>query len=207
MPRSVVQILTISAILWASGCSSYKIPNATIGSNTIERFENHYFADFDADYVYKASIEVYGNNLSGLVVIKRTSNTHHRVVFTTDFGNKLLDFSLSQEDFNVNFVVDGFDNKRLLSILENDFRLLLKMDFDIVQTLLSDGKTIYKSVQKRGNNTLFLTVLEEKLIQIINTSRTKEKITFEFHNNSNIFAEKIEVIHHNMPFKMQMVKM
>lgn len=206
MLRLAIQILLISTVFGLTGCFSYRISNATVIPDSVDIYNNVYFSDKKYDYVYKANVEAYGNNLGGIVVIKKIADSSHRVVFTTDFGNKLLDFSISQGEFKVNFVVDGLNNRRLLGILESDFRLLLNEVFEIDQTLIADNVIIYKSSQKRGANYLYLTENGKKLFRIVNTSGTKERITFDFQNKSDIFAESIEITHHNLPFKMKLTE-
>ena len=49
-------------------------------------------------------MEVYGNDISGILIIKKISETTHRVVLTSDFGNKMIDFEISENDFKLNYV-------------------------------------------------------------------------------------------------------
>src|SRR5690606_37657470 len=114
MQKSALRILLISLTLIWTGCSVYQPENAELTTTTISEYDNPYFSDTSKDYVYKANMEIYGRNLGGIVVIKKINEDIHRVVFTTDFGNKMLDFEISSDSFKVNLFVDGMDNKRFL---------------------------------------------------------------------------------------------
>ena len=126
----MIRLLLISfSLLQLISCKSYQIDDATVKENSIQEFKNPYFDNPEIDYVYKAQIEVYGNKLGGIFVAKKISDSIHRVVFTTEFGNKLMDFELSDKDFKVNYVMEELDRKMVLNTLEEDFRLLLKCRF------------------------------------------------------------------------------
>jgi hypothetical protein len=77
-----------------------------------------YFSDSKTDYVYKTNISVYGNELSGIFIAKKINDTTHRIVFTTEFGNKLMDFEISENDFKVNSIVSELDRKILINTLK-----------------------------------------------------------------------------------------
>lgn len=206
MPKSALRILLISLSLFFFGCGTYQPKNAELITTAISEFSNPYFADISQDYVYKANIEVYGRNLGGIVVIKKIDEDTHRVVFATDFGNKLLDFEVSASSFKLNFSVEGMDNKRFLKLLENDFRLLLNRNYLIEKTFANSNENIYESKQKRGMLYLFEIKEKKHLYQMIFTKKSKEKITFEFRNEQETSPTQIEIVHHSLPFRMQLMK-
>lgn len=206
MQKSVLRILLISLTLIWTGCGVYQPENAELTTTTISEYSNPYFSDTTKDYVYKANMEIYGRNLGGIVVIKKINEDTHRVVFATDFGNKLLDFEISSDSFKVNFFVDGMDNKRFLKALEDDFRMLLQPVYAIDKTFVGKNEIIYGSEQNGGNIYLFENKEDKFLYKMIFARKSKEKITFEFQNKKDTFVEHIGIIHHNMPFTIQLIK-
>ena len=114
-----------------------------------------YFSNPEVDYVYKANIQIYGKELTGIFVAKRLNQTTHRVVFTTEFGNKLMDFEISEAEFKINFIVSEFDKKILTNTLKSDFRLLLRNHFEIEETFENSENTVYKSLDGNQSNYLF----------------------------------------------------
>lgn len=206
MQKLALQISLISLLVVCSACGSYQPKGAEITGNTISEYVNPYFSDKDSDYIYKANMDIYGRKSGGIVVIKKIDNIFHRVVFATDFGNKLLDFEVSADEFKVNFVVDGFNNKRILKVLETDFRLLLQSVYPINTTLVKSGQLIYDSRQSKGNVYLFENKGSNFLSKIIFAKKSKEMITFEFQNKKDTFAEEINITHHNIPLEIKLLK-
>ena len=42
---------------------------------------------------------------------QKLNETTHRVALTSDFGNKLIDFEVSDNDFKLNYVLPDLDKK------------------------------------------------------------------------------------------------
>ena len=98
MPKSMKLLLRISSILILvlSSCATNNVVK-DYKAVPLEKssLEVTYFSDPTIDYVYKANITAYGHELTGIFIAKKINSTAHRVVFTTEFGNKLLDFEIS----------------------------------------------------------------------------------------------------------------
>ncbi|MFW0736822.1 hypothetical protein [Flavobacterium sp. N502536] len=163
-----------------------------------------YFADSKTDYVYKTNITVYGHEMSGIFIAKKINDTTHRIVFTTEFGNKLLDFEISETDFKVNSIVSELDRKILIHTLKEDFRLLLKKDYLIQQQFENESADIYKSPDGKRDNYLFISKKDHKLEKVVQSSKTKEKFTLTFSSENDIFAEKILINHQNIKLKIEL---
>ncbi len=195
-------ISSFSVLLFS--CKPYEITNAVKKETSIKEFQNQYFANPEMDYVYKAHIDVYGNELSGIFIAKRINDSIHRVVFTTDFGNKLLDFELSETDFKVNYIMEDLDKKMVVNTLRDDFRLLLRVDYSIVESLDNEEYYIYKSADKKRFNYFFVNKTDGKLVKLINASKCKEKVVFEFASENSTFAENITILHKNIKLKIEL---
>jgi hypothetical protein len=163
-----------------------------------------YFSDPTIDYVYKANISVYGNELTGIFIAKKINDTTHRVVFTTEFGNKLLDFEITENDFKVNFILEELDRKILISTLVTDFRLLLRSHYSIINQYENNENTVYQALDKSKINYLFISKPTNRLSQIVHSSKRKEKIKLFFTAKSNIFAENIVIQHQNLKLKIEL---
>lgn len=205
MQKSTIQFLVINcflAIILISCGSVTK--NYTPKKLDKTSYEVPYFKDSKTDYVYKANITVYGHDLTGIFIAKKINDTTHRVVFTTEFGNKLLDFEISEKTFKVNSIVSELDRKILVNTLREDFRLLLKKEYQIQEQFENESDNIYKSAYGKRDNYLFISKKDRKLEKVINSSKTKEKITLLFNSENDIFAEKIEIIHQNIKLKIEL---
>jgi hypothetical protein len=167
-------------------------------------YKNRYFSDPSTDYVYKANLSVYGNDLSGIFIAKKINHTIHRVVFTTEFGNKLLDFEISESHFKVNYLIEDLDRKILINILREDFRLLLKEDYTVTAEYGSATENVFKSEGKNLDNYLFVNKVNNKLMRLINASKRKEKINIAFTSENDIFADRIIIQHENIKLRIEL---
>lgn len=205
MQKSTIPFLLINCFLAVAILSCSSVSKKYSPKKLDKTFyQATYFSDSKTDYVYKTNITVYGNELSGIFIAKKINDTTHRVVFTTEFGNKLLDFEISETTFKVNAIVSELDRKILINTLKEDFRLLLKKEYQIREQFENESDNIYKSADGKRFNYLFLSKKDQKLEKVIHASKTKEKITLTFSSENNIFAEKIQIIHQNIKLKIEL---
>ena len=109
MRRFLLQSFLYSGLFFLLiSCKTYQLKDAQPISNSEKEVENLYFSSKE-DYVYKCQMEVYGNDISGILIVKKISETSHRVVMTSDFGNKMIDFEISEDDFKLNYVLADLD--------------------------------------------------------------------------------------------------
>lgn len=200
-------LLTISVflVLVLTSCSTNKVlhdyTNVPLENTSLEI---PYFTNPEIDYVYKANITVYGKELTGIFIAKKISDNTHRVVFTTEFGNKLMDFEISETDFKVNFVQEELDRKIIINTLVNDFRLLLRSHYDISEQFLNNENNVYKALDNEKMNYLFFSKLTNKLSKIVHASKRKEIINLFYTSENDIFAEKILIQHKNIKLKIEL---
>ncbi|MBF4464763.1 hypothetical protein [Flavobacterium sp. LC2016-12] len=167
-------------------------------------YEVPYFSEPKTDYVYKTNITVYGHEMSGIFIAKKINDTTHRVVFTTEFGNKLFDFEISDTTFKVNSIVSELDKKILINTLKEDFRLLLKKEYLIQEQFENESDNIYKSADGNRDNYFFVSKKEHKLEKLVRASKTKEKITITFTLENDIFAKKVVILHQNIKLRIEL---
>jgi hypothetical protein len=207
MPKSMKLLLRISSILVLvlSSCSTNKVvQDYTTVALEKKTFEVPYFSNPTMDYVYKANITVYGNELTGIFIAKKINDTTHRVVFTTEFGNKLMDFEISETDFKVNFIQEELDRKIVVNTLTNDFRLLLRSHYIISEQFENNENKVFMALDKDKMNYLFVSKTANKLSKIVHASKRKDIINLFYTSEKDIFAEKIVIQHQNIKLKIEL---
>ncbi|MCI9846172.1 hypothetical protein [Flavobacterium pectinovorum] len=205
MQKSTIQFFLINCLLAIVLISCGSVTkNYTPKKLDKTSIEVPYFSDSKTDYVYKTNISVYGNELSGIFIAKKINDTIHRVVFTTEFGNKLMDFEISETSFKVNSIVSELDRKILINTLKEDFRLLLKNKYLIQEQFENEEYNIYKSADGKHDNYLFLSKKDQKLEKILRSSKTKNKLTITFTLENDIFAKKVVILHQNIKLKIEL---
>lgn len=206
MQKSTIRLLLISffTVFSLGSCGVHPTKNFMVVAVDQTIIEAPYFSNAEMDYVYKTNISVYGNEISGIFIIKKINAETHRVVFTTDFGNKLLDFEISENDFKINSIVEELDRKILINTLKEDFRLLLRKNFTVQKQFENSDALIYDSNANKFHNLLFVSKSNQKLQKIVHSSKRKEKFSIIFHSENNIFAQHISIVHQNIKLKIEL---
>ena len=185
-------------------CKTYEIPNVAKIENGQRIIQNFYFSDSEKDYVYKANIEVYGKQLGGIFVAKKINDTLHRAVLTTDFGNTLLDFEVSENSFKVNYCIEELNKKIVLNTLKKDFRLVFREKYSAEEVFENQIHTIYKTKDGNRFNYLFENKSDKRLTKLTHTTKSKEKVLIQFEGKNTTFAEKIIIEHKNIKLKIEL---
>lgn len=184
-------------------CKTYKLTDVKPVSSNEKTVENQYFSSKE-DYVYKCQMDIYKNHISGILIIKKISETMHRVVMTSDFGNKMIDFEISENDFKLNYVLTDLDKKMVINFLRNDFQELLKQKYTVTESFENENSKIHLSNIDKKQYYLFYDKNSAFLNQIIYTKNKKEKINFTFEAKKPNFAETINLEHKDFKINIKL---
>lgn len=190
-------------LILAVSCKTYKLTDVKPASSSEKMVENLYFSSGE-DYVYKCQMDIYKNHVSGILVIKKLNETTHRVALTSDFGNKLIDFEVSDEDFKLNYVLPDLEKKIVINFLKNDFQQLLKRKYPVSESFENDNTQIYLSKMENKSYYLFFSKENNLLKQIIYTKNNREKIDFNFDAKRPIFADSLNLQHKDFKINIQL---
>ena len=198
-----MRYLLISIFCCLISCASYTKKNDFLGAELVnEVIHNPYFSDASKDYVYKAKIDVYNKIFGGIFIVKKIAKNNHRIVFTTEMGSKIFDFSYKDDNFKVNYILEEMDKKILLNILEKDFRVLIRENEKVLSKSVKDNFTLLET--KIVNKKYFYTFKDEKLNSISRVNMGKEKVQFLFSNINTNTAKNIQILHHNIKLTIKL---
>ena len=193
------RFLLISVCSVILGCGSYPKKNNFQKTEVLSQISNPYFANPNQDYVYKANIDVFDKTFGGIFIVKKTGNQQHRIVFTTEMGNKLFDFSFDKNSFKVNYILDDLNKNILINILKKDFKVLITENLNASETYKLNSETIKKTTLDKKTYYYF----EAPEIQkIVRTKNGNEKVRFLFTEISDNIAQQIQIIHSNIKLKI-----
>lgn len=206
MRRFRILCLIISAFfaVTLSGCAVKTVDGFDKKPVVTDTYNATYFADPAIDYVYKAQISVYGNDFGGIFIAKRIDDRSHRVAFTTEFGNKLFDFTITDTDFKVNYIMEELDRTIIRNTLKRDFMLLLKKNHPVSDMYENPGFTVYKSKDGKRNNYLFIDKQSGQLKQLANATNAKEKVIITFEPQNDKLAKNIKIDHKNIKLSINL---
>lgn len=195
------RFLIINLIFIFSACGSYPKRHDLTEVEIIKEITNPYFSNPDKDYVYKAQIEVYDQVFGGLFIVKKTGLESHRIVFTTEMGNKIFDFSFEKEAFKVNYILKDLDKKILINLLKKDFQVLITENIHVLKSYrLGNDHIHYTEMQ----NQAYYYEVSDGLREISRVKHGKEKVLIKFSEINDNIATQILIEHLNIKFKMSL---
>ena len=209
MQRLKTALLPIS-ILWIVflyACTPKTVKNLQASAPSKPQHTISYFSDAQTDYVYKASVSALGKNFGGIFIAKKTNDSTHRIVLTTEFGNKLLDFELSGDNFKVNFALDELNRKIVINTLKSDFRVLFRSDFPIARQFGTESTTILEARERKERFFIFTDSKTGLSTRLVRTKGSKEKLEILYMPLKNTLAEKIILDHQNINLKVELYLM
>ena len=196
-------IINLFILFLFSSCAISTVKGLSEYDAEVTEFSNPYFANADIDYVYKTKIKAYNNDFGGLLIIKKIKENNHRIVFTTNFGNKIFDFELINNEMKTHFIMKELDRKIIINTLKRDFQTLTQEQNKINKAFSDDeGHLIFQSKTEKRFNHYFVNQQTKKLTQIINTNHSKEKVILSFSNIKNSIAENINIQHLTAPIEI-----
>lgn len=204
MRSFLLQLLVFSAFIFTAGCSTRKADQSPDAQTTVREVQNAYFSDSSQEYFYRADIEVYGNTLSGVLIIKKTAENHHRIVITGDFGNKMFDAEISGNQFKINYIVPKLNRSVVKKVLEKDFKILVREHYAAKLTSQDENRLVYDSKNNREGYRLFYEMGTGLLSQIIVTENGRAQSIFKFEAKYPIFADRIEIVHQDIQLKINL---
>ncbi|KGO91302.1 hypothetical protein [Flavobacterium subsaxonicum] len=204
MRRYQILFFLISSCLLLSGCAVKTVKGFEQQAPAVTNYPVTYFSDAKTDYVYKAHIAIYGRDFGGIFIAKKINDTLYRAAFTTEFGNKLFDFEITDTSFKVNYILEELDKALIVNTLKRDFMLLLKQNHAVQEQYKDNQNTVYKSDAGKRSNYLFIDKTSGQLAKIVNATKSKEKTIISYTPQSNILAKNIVIEHKNIKLKIEL---
>lgn len=150
---------------------------------------------------YLTHFEVFGNELSGITIIKKVeqTNTYH-VVFISQIGLKYFDLEMTidqeADGFKINYIMESLNRDFIVNALKDDFELLF--------------------IKKSNNRQIQLYQHPEKETREITVSHGKEITSYLIENElvrsvslikglSNLASININKFNTNYPQKFEMI--
>ena len=196
----MIRFLVYSICLFGLfSCKSYQPVSKFIDKEQV--VENVYFSDLDKEYTYAISVSAYKHFVSGILVVKAIDNNSHRVLMVTEFGNTLLDLTVTPFGYTKNYAMPDLDKKIILNLLSHDFFTLLHNNWLSTGFYEQNSSSIYKAQIKNKN--YFLTYVNKELQQI-EYARKKKKLQINFEVVNQNQAEKISLKHSNLDIKIEL---
>lgn len=200
MQASPMKNLVLSSFLliFLISCGTYS-KNFQVSESKIESFTPEFLMNSPKEKSFRMSIDAYGNNFSGIVVSKKINPNHYRFAFLNEFGAKMLDFELGNQEMKIHSVMEQLDRKIILNLLKKDFNLLFNENNKITQTFDSEEFKILQS--EINSQTVYYFLKNDSLQKMVLVSGKKEKICLEYMYKNTAFPD-VEISHGNVKIKI-----
>ncbi len=199
-------LLLSSTLLFFLGCSpAYKQMQVAKGDiNSLYKFK----PVFTAAALYNTQVDVVGNHLSGLLIIKKMPDSSIRMVFSNEVGFKFFDFEFAANgNFKVYSVIKQMNKKTVLKTLRHDFELILMEHLDSLVSIRKAGSLLYYIFpQKKGYNYYITDSTSDKLIRMERASKIKTVVEATMENYVNGVPDTISITHKTFNFTIGLKK-
>jgi hypothetical protein len=158
---------------------------------------------------YQARVDVAGNHISGLLLIKNMPDSSRRVVFTNEAGMTFFDFGFSSNGgFAVHAIIKRLNKKPVVQTLRNDFELILALPFEKgPYQSWQEGEEVFFGV-KQKNQTAYFIISKDcgSLHRLEWGDARKRKVTVQLVGGVYPSPEKLELIHHTFDMRISLTR-
>lgn len=154
--------------------------------------------------LYKAQIDVIGNYLSGLLLIKKMPDSSTRILFSNEMGIKFFDFGFSKDnDFTVYYILKKMNRKAVIKTLRKDFEIVMMQHIDTSNAFIkkdSNRNLYYGFPQPKGFNYYITDSSTTQLLRMERASKRKPVVTVTTAGYTNGLPDSIGFTHHKFDF-------
>lgn len=197
MRRYLPVYLLLSSIALFSCRSVYKglIP-VERNADAIMQFKPRFSSE-----LYKASVDVVGNHLSGILLIKQMPDSSMRLVFSNEMGLKFFDFEYNANGFNLHYIMPKMNKKAVITTLQKDLELILfQLDASTGSVYSGDGLLYFRYKQPKGYNYYITDQSVTSLVRIERSSTRKPVAEVIMLNYKDGVPDSIGITHKNFNF-------
>ena len=157
--------------------------------------------------MYKTEVDVVGKHLSGLLLLKTMPDSSKRVVFTSETGPTLFDFSFGKDGaFEVKYCLKALRRKAVLRTLRQDFELLLlENPGQAGPAVLRDSSQLYFPFRNGKSTNYFRTdPAAQHLLGMEKAGRRKQKVRIDIPPTRAGLPDSVWIEHRNFTFAIRM---
>ena len=155
--------------------------------------------------LYKATVDVVGNHLSGLLLIKKMPDSSTRMVFSNEMGLTFFDFEFAADgNFKVYSIIKKMDKKSVIKTLRHDFELVLMntLDNSKVTIRTENGMLYFIFPQTKGFSYYITNADGSELVKMERASKQKTIVEAVMQNYINGIPDTIGISHKTFEFNI-----
>lgn len=155
--------------------------------------------------LYNTTVDVVGNHLSGLLLIKKMPDSSTRMVFSNEMGLTFFDFEFAADGtFKVYSIIKKMNKRSVIKTLQHDFELVLmnKMDNSAASIKTQNGLIYFIFPQTKGFNYYITNTAGDELLRMERASNKKTIVEAVMKNYINGIPDTIGISHKTFEFNI-----
>ena len=205
-PFRIPYLILSSCLLFVVSCSpSYKqMQSATADVHVLQKFKPAFTVA-----LYNTTVDVVGNHLSGLLLIKKMPDSSTRMVFSNEMGFSFFDFEFADDGkFKVYSITKQMNKKSVIKTLQHDFELILMNNLDNSKAVVKTnaGLTYFIFPQSKGFNYYITSQSGDELVRMERASNKKTIVEAVMKNYQNGIPDTIGISHKTFEFNIGLKK-
>jgi len=185
LPLQMRYLLLISWLFVLLGCSPThkQMQTATADVNILQKFKPAFGVA-----LYNTTVDVAGNHLSGLLLIKKMPDSSTRMVFSSEMGLSFFDFEFAADGrFKVHSIIKKMNKRLVIKTLQHDFELVLmnRLDNSAASVRTNEGFTYFIFPQSKGFNYYITNTAGDELVRMERASNKKTIVEAVIKNYTN----------------------
>ena len=155
--------------------------------------------------LYNANIEVVGNHLGGLLLIKKMPDSSIRFVFSNEMGYSFFDFEFAQSGlFKVHSIIKKLNKKLVIKTLQHDFELVLMNQLNLLHASVrkENEHMIFTFPQAKGFNNYIMNKEGTELELMRRTSNKKTLVEAIMKNYTDGIPDTMGISHKTFEFNI-----
>ncbi|MFZ1369020.1 MAG: hypothetical protein WAR78_01475 [Ferruginibacter sp.] len=155
--------------------------------------------------LYNTQVDVMGNHLSGLLLIKKMPDSSTRIVFSNEMGFTFFDFEFAADGtFKVYSIIKKLNKRSVIKTLQHDFELVLMNNLENSRaTVKTKDRLIYFIFpQTKGYNYYITNQTGDELVRMERASGKKTIVEAVMKNYIKGVPDTIGISHKTFDFNI-----
>jgi hypothetical protein len=202
LPLPMRYLLLISGLFVLPACSPMhkQMQSVTADVSVLQKFKPAFTVA-----LYNTTVDVAGNHLSGLLLIKKMPDSSTRMVFSSEMGLSFFDFEFAADgSFKVHSIIKKMNKKSVIKTLQHDFELVLmnRLDNTTASVRTKDGLTYFIFPLSKGFNYYITNAARDELLRMERASNKKTIMEAVMKNYTNGIPDTIGISHKTFEFNI-----
>lgn len=173
LPYRITYLILSSSLFIVLSCSPahQQMQSASADVNLLQKFKPAFTVA-----LYNTTVDVVGNHLSGLLLIKKMPDSSTRLVFSNEMGFSFFDFEFAADGkFKVYSITKLMNKKSVIKTLQHNFELILMNNLDNSRASVrtKDGLIYFVFPKTKGFNYYITNKSGDELLRMERASNKK----------------------------------